>query len=128
MRKDVKNWLDSAQYDAETAGHMFTAGRYIYTIFMCHLVLEKALKAKVEEITGRTPPKTHNLRFLLKISGLEPSEDMVTFISKLSDVSIPTRYPGDFEELVNMYDKTTAETYLKTTREVFQWIKKFILP
>lgn len=57
MRKEVKNWLDSAQYDLGTAEHMFNTGRYIYTIFMSHLALEKVLKAKVQERTGKTPPR-----------------------------------------------------------------------
>ena len=47
MKKEVKNWLDSAKYDLETAEHMFNTGRYVYTIFMCHLALEKILKAKI---------------------------------------------------------------------------------
>lgn len=124
IKKEVKNWIDSALYDLETAEHMFSVGRYIYTIFMCHLAIEKLLKAKIEEITGKIPPKTHSLRYLLQLSGLELSEDMFTFISKLSDVSIPTRYPEDFKELVKSYDRETVKTYLTKTREVFQWIKK----
>ena len=72
MKKEVKNWFSSAQYDLETAEQMFNTGRYIYTIFMCHLAIEKLLKAKVQEITGKTPPKTHNLRYLIKLSNIEP--------------------------------------------------------
>lgn len=48
MKKEVKNWLDSAQYDLKTAEHTFNARRYIHTVFMCHLALEKILKEKVE--------------------------------------------------------------------------------
>ena len=107
---------------------MFTSGRYIYTIFMCHLALEKALKAKVEEITSKTPPKTHNLRYLVKLNGLEPPEEMFIFLSKLSDVSIPTRYPEDFGELIKSYDKKAAKTYLVKTKEVFKWIRKSLKP
>ncbi len=124
MKKEVENWLNSAQYDLETAEHMFKAGRYIYTIFMCHLSLEKMLKAKVEEITGKTPPKTHNLRYLVKLSGLEPPEEMFNFLSKLSDLSIPTRYPEDFGELMKSYDKKPAKAYLTLTKEAFEWIRK----
>ena len=109
MKKEVKNWLNSAQYDLETAEYMFNAGRYIYTIFMCHLALEKILKAKVEEISGKTPPRTHNLRYLAKLSGIEFSEKMFTFLSKLSDVSVPTRYSEDFAELVKSYDMIRVE-------------------
>ena len=70
MKKEVQNWLDSARYDLETAGHLFRAGSYIYTVFMCHLALEKVLKAKVEEITGEEPPKTHDLEYLIGLAGL----------------------------------------------------------
>ncbi len=124
MKKGVKNWLHSAQYDLDTAEHMFAAGRYIYTIFMCHLALEKILKAKVEEITGKTPPKTHNLRYLVKLSGLEPTEELFNFLSKLSDLSIPTRYPEDFGELMKSYGKKPAKAYLTFAKEAFIWIRK----
>lgn len=124
MNPQTKNWLDSATYDLETAESMLQVGRYIYTIFMCHLTLEKALKASVQELSGKTPPKTHNLRYLLKLSQLEPPEELFNFLSKLSDVSIPTRYPEDFAELKKSYDKKAAEYYLKATKEAFQWIRK----
>ena len=124
MKEAVKNWLESAQYDLETAEHVFNAGKYIYTIFLCHLSLEKILKARVEEIQAKTPPKTHNLRYLVKLGGLEPPEEMLNFLSKLSDVSIPTRYPEDFGELVKSYDKKAAEAYLSHAKEAFEWIKK----
>jgi len=128
MKKEVKNWLDSACYDIETAEHMFNTGRYIYTIFMCQLAIEKILKAKVQEITDKMPPRTHNLRYLIKLSDLEPNEETFEFISKLSDVSIVTRYPEDFEELQRAYDQKVAQRYLKETKKVFQWIKQLLIP
>jgi HEPN domain-containing protein len=124
LKREVKNWLDSAQYDLETADSMFNTGRYIYTIFTCHLALEKILKAKIEEITGKTPPKTHNLRYLVKLSELDPPEEIFVFLSKLSDVGIPTRYPDNFDVLITSYDKKAAETYLVQTKETFEWIQK----
>jgi HEPN domain-containing protein len=47
MRKDTKNYIKSAEYDLKTADFMLNSGRYIYVIFMCHLSLEKILKAIV---------------------------------------------------------------------------------
>ncbi|MBS3772420.1 MAG: HEPN domain-containing protein, partial [Bacteroidales bacterium] len=58
------------------------------------------------------------------LSRLDPPEKIFEFLSKLSDVSIPTRYPEDFSELKKNYDKKTAGKYLKETKEAFQWIKK----
>jgi len=123
MDKEVKNWVDSAHYDLETAAHLFNTGRYVYTIFMCHLSLEKILKAKVQEVTGKVPPKTHNLRYLVKLGKLEVSEDIFEFLSKLSDVSIPTRYPRDFSQLIESYNREAAKGYLDKTKEVFEWLR-----
>ena len=99
-----------------------------HIIFMCNLAIEKILKAKVEEISDKTPPKTHNLRYLLRLSNLEPDEKTFEFISKLSDVSIVTRYPHDFGELQRVYNQEVARRYLSETKEVFQWIKQLLIP
>jgi HEPN domain-containing protein len=72
MKDEVKNWIDSARYDFETAENLFTSGRYIYTVFMCHLSLEKMIKAKIEEISGKAPPRSHDLEYLMSIAGLSP--------------------------------------------------------
>lgn len=56
MRRETENWLKMVDYDIATAGHMQESGRYIYVVFMCHLAIEKMLKAIVSEATGESPP------------------------------------------------------------------------
>ncbi len=48
--KSVKEWFAQADYDMATADTMYRSGRYFYTIFMCHLSLEKALKGSMFKI------------------------------------------------------------------------------
>jgi HEPN domain-containing protein len=55
-----------AEYDLDTAQHMLETGRYLYVIFLCHLALEKMLKAHVTEVTQTVPVKTHDLIYLVK--------------------------------------------------------------
>lgn len=43
--KAAEEWLLQAEYDLETAEAMFNSSRFIYTIFMIHLSIEKAIKA-----------------------------------------------------------------------------------
>lgn len=126
MKKEVKNWLNSAQYDLETAEHMFNTKRYIYTVFMCHLALEKVLKARVEEVTGKTPPKTHDLGYLSGLGGLSPDKKTETYLAELSNLSVITRYPQDFQRMLKDFTKERVKAILTETREVFQWIKKLI--
>jgi HEPN domain-containing protein len=51
MRSDTQNWVALAEYDLETARHMLDTGRYLCVVFLCHLTLEKILKAHVTEVT-----------------------------------------------------------------------------
>ena len=126
VKKEIKNWLDSAQYDLESAEHMFDSGRYIYTIFMCHLAIEKVLKAKAEENTGKKPPKTHNLLYLVKLAKISLSEEMLQFIGDINNLSIVTRYPEDFDEMLKSFSKGRTKLFLNKSKEVFKWIKKLI--
>ncbi len=126
MKNEIKNWLDSAVYDLETAEQMFKTGRYIYTVFMCHLALEKVLKAKVEENKRKTPPKTHDLEYLVSLAGLSPDKDMEKFIVEISNLSIVTRYPKDFSRMLKDFLRERVEVILLKTKESFQWIKQSI--
>ena len=74
MNKSIVNWLKSSQYDLKTADYMLKTGRYIYVLFMCHLFVEKLLKALNEATLKKVAPKTHNLIYLLNASEIELPE------------------------------------------------------
>jgi HEPN domain-containing protein len=124
VRKDTANWIALADYDIETARHMLATGRYLYVIFLCHLALEKLLKAHVAEVTQTLPIKTHDLIYLVKKCGMELSEDHLDFIGKINTASIPTRYPDDLQRALKEYPKSVAKDYLDRTTELVQWLKQ----
>ena len=123
MRSDTRNWIASAEYDLETAQHLLATGRYLYVIFMCHLALEKILKALAGEALGRMPPRTHDLIYLVRASGIAPPREHLDFIGKINTASVPTRYPDDLARAVAAYPREVAEDYLATTRSVVGWLK-----
>jgi len=49
---------------------------------MCHLSLEKILKAIATEITQKIPPKSHNLIYLLKLGNIKLPPESFDFIAK----------------------------------------------
>ncbi len=118
MRKDAKNFIKSAEYDLKTAEFMLSSERYIYVIFMCHLSLEKILKAIVTETTQKIPPKSHNLIYLIKLGNIKLISESFDFIAKINNASIITRYPEDFSKILEAYPKNIAEEYLSKTNEV----------
>jgi HEPN domain-containing protein len=123
-RADTKNWIDSADYDLETARHMLTTGRHLYVVFTCHLTLEKMLKAHVTEVTAEVPAKTHDLIYLIKKAGLSLQESHLEFIGRINNASIPTRYPDDIKQAIKDYDEEVARDYLNQTTEIIQWLKE----
>ena len=124
MRKDTANWIALTDYDLETAQHMLATGRYLYVIFLCHLALEKILKAHVAEVTQSLPIKTHDLIYLVKKSELELSQQHLDFVGKINTASIPTRYPEDLQRSLKEYPKAVAEDYLNQSMELIQWLKQ----
>ena len=124
MRKDTANWIALTDYDIETAHHMLETGRYLYVIFLCHLALEKMLKAHVAEATQAVPIKTHDLIYLVKTSELEPPADYLDFIGKINTASIPTRYPDDLQRALKEYPRSVAKDYLSQTQEILKWLKE----
>lgn len=124
MRKDTKDFKASAEYDLQTAEYMLNSGRYIYVIFMCHLSIEKMLKAIVAETIRKTSPKTYNLIYLLKVGKIKLSDDLFEFVTKINNVSIITRYPEDFSKLLEAYPKEVAQRYLNKTKEVIKCLEE----
>ncbi len=124
MRKDTQNWIELAEYDLDTARHMLATGRYLYVIFLCHLSLEKMLKAHVSEVTQTTPVKTHDLIYLVKKSAMELPGTFLDFIGKINTASIPTRYPEDLHSALRDYPEPVARDYLHQTQELIKWLKQ----
>ncbi len=122
MRPDTQNWVNTALYDLETARHMFTTRRYLYVVFMCHLALEKMLKAHVTENLGTIPPRSHDLIYLTSRSGLTLPDTFLEFVGKINNASILTRYPDDLQQALQEYPRSVVKSYLQQTEEIIQWL------
>jgi len=122
--KPPQEWFLQADYDLETAKAMFDAGRYIYTVFMCHLSIEKALKGLYAKRAKRNPPKTHDLIYLCENIDLRLPEKFQNFLDDLNELSVPTRYPDALKTLLKQYKKDNAEKIFLKTKELLLWLKK----
>jgi len=122
--KSPDEWLKQAEYDLETAMDMFKTGKYIYTVFMCHLSIEKALKGLYAKKFKKDPPKIHNLNYLCEKVQLNFNEDLQDFIDNLNDLSILTRYPDELERILNDYTNETTKEILEKTKELLLCLKK----
>jgi HEPN domain-containing protein len=122
--KPYIEWFKQAEYDLETAEALFSSGKFIYTIFMCHLSIEKALKGLYSKNFQKSPPKTHNLNYLYELIQLNLEEDLQEFIDILNDLSVPTRYPDELERLLKDYDRNNTQNILERTKVLLSCLKK----
>ncbi|GBD96641.1 HEPN domain protein [bacterium BMS3Abin06] len=114
------------EYDLKTAASLLKNKRYIYVVFMCHLAIEKALKAILSEMHKELPPYTHNINRLIELGTISLPDTYQVFIDKINLQSVPTRYPEDFQKISKEFNKKIAEDYLKQTRGIIRWLKQNI--
>ena len=126
MNEIVNNWLRSSQYDIGTAQALYESKRYVYVIFMCHLSVEKALKAIFVDRKKNTPPKTHDLLRLIELGEINVPDSHRPIIAHLNEASVPTRYPEDMSKLVRHYNRLAAQRYLKETKGLLRWLRTLV--
>jgi len=128
MNEKIEYWLDLAEYDMETAKAMLQTGRYLYVGFMCHQVIEKALKAVIARdcAEDEIPPKIHDLPRLAKIAGLlgKVSEEQHDFIDKLTPLNIESRYPEYKNKIFSTLSEKVCDNVLAETERLLCWIKQ----
>ncbi len=109
----------------DTAQAMLETRRFLYVGFMCHQVIEKALKAYWSEVLEEPPLKIHHLSRLAAKSGLidELSEDQMDFIDSLEPLNIEARYPSYKEQLMKVLTSEYCKELLEKTKALQLWIK-----
>jgi HEPN domain-containing protein len=128
MDECVDYWLTLADYDLGAAKDMLKAGRYIYVGFMCHMSVEKALKAVIashcEE--GDIPPKIHNLPRLAAIGEIfnDLSEDWQNFLLDLNPLNTEARYPEIKEQISALLSIEKCQKIISETEEFLCLIRK----
>lgn len=122
--KPPEEWFKQSEYDLDTSESMFKTERYFYTVFMCHLSTEKALKGLYAKKFKEDPPKIHNLNYFCEKINLELDENFMKFIDKLNSLSVPTRYPDEIEKLLKEYKKNETEKILNQTKELLLCLKQ----
>ncbi|MGI6703647.1 MAG: HEPN domain-containing protein [Clostridia bacterium] len=120
-----KYWIELAEYDLETAKVILTGERYLYIGFMCHQVIEKALKGYYACVSGDNPPYIHNLTILSKKSGIYQlfTEEQKDIIDSLEPLNIQARYPTTKDKLMKSLTKEKCKKIIDETEALFQWIK-----
>ncbi len=127
LNKTIEYYESSGGEDWEIARKLFSSKDYAYSLFFCHLALEKTLKAVVVRKTDEYPPFTHFLARLAEQAGLPLDETQIADLNEITKFNITTRYEDDKREFRKLATKEYAEKYLAITEKLIQWLKQSYL-
>ena len=121
----IDYWIETAEYDLETAKVMLKGKRYLYVGFMCNLVIEKILKAYYVFSKNEMPPYTHNLRRIATEANFYKlmSEEQKDFIDDIIPFNIEGRYPEYKQMLYEALNETKCKEIIRETEEFMKWTK-----
>lgn len=117
-------WKKKAQGHYQLANEHFQLKNYVWCLFLCHLALEKVLKARVLEKTKREAPYTHDLIVLAKLADIQLTDDLVEKLETITGFNIEARYEDYKETLKKKADKKYTQQYLTLAGEYLTWFSK----
>lgn len=123
MTPDGQLWVEDAAYDLESAKVMLETKRWFFVVFMCHLTVEKLLKAVVIERLNIQPPKIHGLIALAARGGLVVPTEHRNLINELDDMGVVTRYPDGRRALAGTLTEEHVLALYTRTVDFTQWLK-----
>ena len=125
-QKLIKYWKDLSDYDITTAKFMFKTGRYPYCLFMCHLSVEKILKALVVKMTRKQAPYSHNLVDLAKGTKIKFSDNDKNLLADLTEFNLEARYPEWQKQFYRKSTKNYTLKYLNQAVKLQKWLKNYL--
>lgn len=91
----VAHWRKGAEDALRSAVLLLQGNQYHHALFLCHLAVEKALKAAwVAERDTEEPPRTHDLLQLATVLRREWTDDQLLQFETLTRFVIDARYAG----------------------------------
>lgn len=124
LSKIVSYWLEASEHDLGVAQSLFRTGKYDYCLFLCHLMIEKMLKAIVSKVTKDHPPYTHNLLYLAGKAELDLTKAQMALVEQINEFNLEIRYPEDLKEFRKKINRAYARKYFSFSKEIWKWLRE----
>jgi len=108
----IKNWLLKAKKDVETAEDLYKSRHYDWCLFIWHLAVEKALKAKILSL-NKPIVYVHDLKRLAKETDIIFDSEQTANLNEITSFNLEARY-DDYK--LSFYKKANKEYTDKWTQ------------
>lgn len=128
--KEVAIWISHLKQESKesynAANDLFKSKHYHYSLFFCHLALEKIIKACFVFKNKKFAPPVHDLIFLIKRTAIPLQKDSLLQLAEINTFNIRTRYEDYKREF---YRKATSEyaiKWLNITQKLLKFFAKYL--
>lgn len=120
----IQRWIEIVNEDLSVAEDLFKTKHWLYVAFMCHQVIEKALKAYWTATREDDPPYIHDHKRLAEECGLfgEMTKEQRVFLTTIREMNIEARYREYKSRIAAMLDEQMTLQILEQTKQMQQWI------
>ena len=127
MTDKVQYWLDLAKEDISVAQVLLDNGKFLHCGFFCHLIVEKALKAKIAA-SGCMPPKEHNLLKLAELGLVlnKMSDEQKALLAEFNPLQLEARYPSYKQGVSEILIPKRCVQFLRDAKEMVLWIEQLL--
>lgn len=121
-------WINSSKNDFETMKLLFKGGKYTWSLFVGHLVVEKLLKALYAKKNIKNPyaPKSHDLYYIATKIPLKVDKEKKIILHTITGFNLNGRYDdykNNFYYLCTIY--YTKEN-IKKIKKIRKWLLKLL--
>jgi HEPN domain-containing protein len=124
--KIIKYWKGHSDYDIVTAKYMLETKRYPYCLFLCHLSIEKIIKAIIVLQTKKSAPYSHNLVDLAKKTKIDFSTNQQEILADLTEFNLEARYPEWKKDFYKKASRAYTQKYYQETIKLQKWLKNYL--
>jgi len=118
----IKNWLLKAEKDVETAEDLYKSKHYDWCLFIWHLVIEKALKAKILSL-NKPIIYVHDLKRLANETNIVFDQEQIINLNEITSFNLEARY-DDYK--LSFYKKANID-YAKKWTNICENIYRLII-
>lgn len=121
-----KAWLKSAKEDFQIAGDLVSMKHYQWALFLCHIAIEKVLKANYIKIKDQYPPPIHKLVKLAQDCRLVLTEAQMNDLKEMTTFHIEARYDVIKDKLYKKATKEFTLKYFEITKKLLNYFISLI--
>ncbi|PJA55423.1 DNA-binding protein [Candidatus Roizmanbacteria bacterium CG_4_9_14_3_um_filter_33_18] len=121
-----KAWLKSAKEDFQIAKDLVGMKHYQWALFLCHIAIEKVLKANYIKIKDQYPPPIHKLAKLATDCKIVLTEVQINELKEMTTFHIEARYDVIKDKLYKKATKEFTLKYFEITKELLNYFISLI--